>query len=88
MMALLIQIIAGALGGNAAGSVAKDTNMGPLLNTILGAVGGGLRHQLDHLSLRHRRRERRSDRAGGRLPQGEDGGLTLGGERFGAALRP
>ena len=46
MTALIIQLIAGAIGGNAAGGVAKDTNLGPVLNTILGAVGGGVGGQI------------------------------------------
>ena len=39
---LLIQAAAGALGGNAAGKVSKDFNLGPLGNTIAGALGGGI----------------------------------------------
>ena len=41
LTSLIIQLIAGALGGNAAGNVSKDTSLGPLGNTIAGAVGGG-----------------------------------------------
>jgi len=37
---LLIQLIAGALGGNAGGVLAKARSLGPMLNSILGAVGG------------------------------------------------
>ena len=37
---LIIQIIAGALGGNGAGNALKDLNLGPLGNTIAGAIGG------------------------------------------------
>jgi hypothetical protein len=37
---LLIQLIAGAVGGNAAGAASKDINLGALGNTIAGAVGG------------------------------------------------
>lgn len=37
---LIIQIIAGALGGNGAGTALKDLNLGPLGNTIAGAIGG------------------------------------------------
>ena len=37
----LIQIIAGAAGGNLAGKL-KDFGLGPVGNTISGAIGGGL----------------------------------------------
>jgi uncharacterized membrane protein YeaQ/YmgE (transglycosylase-associated protein family) len=37
---LLIQLVAGGAGGNLAGMLNKTRSMGPLLNTILGAVGG------------------------------------------------
>lgn len=37
---LIIQLIAGAVGGNAAGAAAKDYDLGKLGNTIAGAIGG------------------------------------------------
>jgi hypothetical protein len=37
---LIIQIVAGALGGNAAGAASKDLSLGTAGNTIAGAVGG------------------------------------------------
>ena len=37
---LIIQLIAGALGGNAAGAASKDVSLGTLGNTIAGAIGG------------------------------------------------
>lgn len=37
---LLIEIIGGAIGGNAAGALNKPRNMGALLNSITGAIGG------------------------------------------------
>lgn len=37
---LIIQLIAGALGGNAAGAAMKNVDLGTLGNTIAGAVGG------------------------------------------------
>jgi hypothetical protein len=43
---LIIQVISGALGGNAASSVTKDTGLGPLGNTIAGALGGGVGGQI------------------------------------------
>jgi hypothetical protein len=43
---LLIQLVSGALGGNAAGTYAKDTTLGPVGNSIAGAVGGGIGGQI------------------------------------------
>src|SRR5262249_18059605 len=37
---LIIQLIAGALGGNAAGAALKDYDLGKLGNTLAGAIGG------------------------------------------------
>lgn len=37
---LIIQLIAGALGGNAAGATMKNFDLGALGNTIAGALGG------------------------------------------------
>ena len=42
---LLIQVIAGAIGGNVAGTV-KDISLGPVGSTIAGAIGGGVGGQL------------------------------------------
>lgn len=39
---LIIQIIAGAMGGHAAGGILKNIDLSPLTKTISGAVGGGL----------------------------------------------
>jgi hypothetical protein len=46
LTALIIQLISGAIGGNAVGSVAKDMSLGPLGNTIAGALGGGVGGQI------------------------------------------
>lgn len=40
MTSLVMQLVVGALGGNVGGFLAKARSLGPLLNTILGAVGG------------------------------------------------
>jgi uncharacterized membrane protein YeaQ/YmgE (transglycosylase-associated protein family) len=40
LTAVLVQLIAGAVGGNAAGLATKARSLGPLVNTILGALGG------------------------------------------------
>jgi hypothetical protein len=37
---LIIQLVAGAVGGNGAGSAFKNYNLGTLGNTIAGAIGG------------------------------------------------
>ena len=37
---LIIQLIAGAVGGNAAGAGLKDYSLGTIGNTIAGAIGG------------------------------------------------
>jgi hypothetical protein len=37
---IIIQLIAGAIGGNAAGNGLKDYNLGMTGNTIAGALGG------------------------------------------------
>ena len=37
---LIIQLIAGAVGGNAAGATMKNLDLGTLGNTIAGAIGG------------------------------------------------
>ena len=36
---LIIQIVAGAIGGNVAGGTSKDLSLGTAGNTIAGAVG-------------------------------------------------
>jgi hypothetical protein len=43
---LLIQLVSGALGGNAAGAYSKDTGLSPIGNTIVGALGGGVGGQI------------------------------------------
>ncbi len=40
METLLAQIVAGALGGNAAGAASNQLNMGKVLNTVVGLIGG------------------------------------------------
>ena len=44
--ALIIQLVCGALGGNAAGKIFKKIDLGTLGNSIAGIVGGGLGGQL------------------------------------------
>jgi uncharacterized membrane protein YeaQ/YmgE (transglycosylase-associated protein family) len=37
---ILISLVSGAVGGNVGGAAAKPVSMGPLWNSILGALGG------------------------------------------------
>ena len=37
---LLMQLASGAVGGNLGGMLNKAKSLGPLLNTVLGAIGG------------------------------------------------
>lgn len=46
---LLIQVVAGAIGGNLAGSAMKGRSLGSTGNSVAGAVGGGLVGQLLNL---------------------------------------
>jgi hypothetical protein len=43
---LLIQLISGAAGGNIAGAILKQFDLGPVGNSIVGILGGGLGGQL------------------------------------------
>jgi uncharacterized membrane protein YeaQ/YmgE (transglycosylase-associated protein family) len=43
---LIIQLISGAVGGNAAGTAMKDQSLGTVGNSIAGIIGGGLGGQL------------------------------------------
>lgn len=45
-MALIIQLVSGALGGNLAAGLLKKLSLGTVLNSILGIIGGGLGGQL------------------------------------------
>ncbi len=46
MEQLIIQLISGAVGGNVAGAVLKQFNLGVLGNSIAGIVGGGIGGQI------------------------------------------
>ena len=39
---LIIQLVSGAVGGNVAGSLMKNSSLGTLWNSIVGILGGGL----------------------------------------------
>src|SRR5262245_50336618 len=46
LTSLLVQVVAGAIGGSAAGAAAKQYSLGTLGNAIAGAIGGGIVGQL------------------------------------------
>ena len=46
LLAVIIQLICGAVGGNIAGSLLKNFSLGTIGNSIAGIVGGGLGGQL------------------------------------------
>ena len=50
-MELIIQLISGAVGGNVAGKLLQQFNLGTLGNSIAGVLGGGIGGQLiSHLT--------------------------------------
>ena len=51
MEQILINLVTGALGGNAAGKASSNFDLGTLGNTIAGAVGGGALGQIITLLL-------------------------------------
>lgn len=46
IVTLIIQLVAGAVGGNAAGAAIKQYSLGTLGNSIAGIVGGGIGGQI------------------------------------------
>jgi len=46
METLIINLLSGAVGGNAAGGLLKSLNQGTLINSVAGIVGGGLGGQI------------------------------------------
>src|SRR4029453_14798514 len=62
---LIIQLLAGAAGGNVVGSLLKQYSLGPLGNSIAGIIGGGLGGQLLGMVL-------------GAGATGSSGGLDIG----------
>ncbi|MBI2717167.1 MAG: hypothetical protein HY245_09260 [Rhizobiales bacterium] len=46
IVSLIIQLVAGAVGGNAVGSVLKDKSLGSTGNSIAGAIGGVILAQI------------------------------------------
>jgi hypothetical protein len=46
IVSLLIQLVSGAVGGNLAGTLLKNFNLGTAGNTLAGIIGGGLGGQI------------------------------------------
>lgn len=46
ILSLLIQLLSGAVGGNVAGRLMKQVDLGPVGNSIAGILGGGLGGQI------------------------------------------
>ncbi len=46
IIALIIQLVCGALGGNISGKLLKNIDLGTLGNSIAGVVGGGVGGQI------------------------------------------
>lgn len=46
IVTLIIQLVAGAVGGNVAGAAIKQYNLGTLWNSVAGIVGGGIGGQI------------------------------------------
>ncbi len=42
MLELIISLVAGAIGGNVAGALLKNSSLGMAGNTIAGVIGGGI----------------------------------------------
>ncbi len=45
-MEWIIQIVSGAVGGNIAGKAMQNFSLGPILNSLVGIIGGGLGGQI------------------------------------------
>ncbi len=69
MEQLILQIIAGAVGGNAAGKSMKSSGMGTLGNSIAGLVGGGVLGQIVTMLFSAGAVEAAAARQGSTLPR-------------------
>src|SRR5262245_43000439 len=78
---LLIQVVAGIVGGNAAGASLKDYDLGALGNTIAGAIGGAGGGQILQALI-----PALAGAAGGGLDAGSIIGQLVGGGASGAIL--
>ena len=46
VMQLIVALISGGVGGNIAGDLLKNFSLGPVGNTIVGLIGGGVGEQI------------------------------------------
>lgn len=46
LVSLIIQLVSGAVGGNVAGALLKNSSLGRVGDSILGIIGGGLGGQI------------------------------------------
>jgi uncharacterized membrane protein YeaQ/YmgE (transglycosylase-associated protein family) len=46
MLEIIISLLSGAVGGNIAGGLLKNFNLGTLWNSVVGILGGGLGGQI------------------------------------------
>jgi uncharacterized membrane protein YeaQ/YmgE (transglycosylase-associated protein family) len=40
LLTWLLRLVSGAVGGNVGGALIKDQRLGPIVNTVLGLIGG------------------------------------------------
>ena len=66
---LLINLLSGGVGGNLFGALMKNRSMGPMLNTILGALGGLAGGQAASSAM--------GDNMGGTIAASAVGGIVL-----------
>ncbi len=46
LLPMIINLVSGAVGGNAAGGLLKKFSLGPLWNSVVGILGGGIGGQV------------------------------------------
>jgi len=72
LIPIIIQLVSGAIGGNAAGAVMKNMSLGTIGNSLVGILGGGIGGQiLGMLGI--------ASGAGGADLGGATAGLDMGG---------
>lgn len=42
IVSTIISLVSGAIGGNIAGAAMSQKNLGPIVNTVAGLIGGGV----------------------------------------------
>ncbi len=46
IVAIIVQLVSGAVGGNLAGALLKKFSLGPIWNSVVGILGGGIGGQI------------------------------------------